>query len=147
VKVSPTQKLYSVPPCAQDEFNTFHTFAIQVARRDALRNHLTKLGIGTAIHYQIPIHLQPTAKSLGYGMIDGPVLNTIDEIKILIAINAQANSANQGFNLITKYKHADYVCINAREAKLTGGEKHAYIEDVLKRKLLPVIDCKYFLEP
>jgi dTDP-4-amino-4,6-dideoxygalactose transaminase len=55
-----------VPPERQIEFNTYHTFVIQVDHRDALQAHLTERGIGSAIHYPVPIHLQPAAASLGY---------------------------------------------------------------------------------
>jgi dTDP-4-amino-4,6-dideoxygalactose transaminase len=61
-----------VPPCRQDEFNTFHTFVIQVDRRDELQRHLRAIGIKTAIHYPVPIHLQPAAGSLGYRKGDFP---------------------------------------------------------------------------
>ena len=53
------------PPCRQIEFNSFHTFVVQVDRRDALQAHLKARGIGTAIHYPVPIHLQPAAAGLG----------------------------------------------------------------------------------
>ena len=42
-------------------FDTFHTFVIQVNERDALKNFLESKGVGTSIHYPIPIHLQPAA--------------------------------------------------------------------------------------
>ncbi len=61
------------PPCRQEEFNTFHTFVVQVDRRDALREHLHANGIGSAIHYPIPIHLQPAAARLGCKPGDLPV--------------------------------------------------------------------------
>jgi dTDP-4-amino-4,6-dideoxygalactose transaminase len=61
-----------VPPCRNEEFNTFHTFVVQVDRRDALQQHLRERGIKTAIHYPIPIHLQPAARALGYGKGDFP---------------------------------------------------------------------------
>ena len=48
------------------EFNTYHTFVIQVNNREKLRAYLLKKGIHTAIHYPIPIHLQPAAKKLNY---------------------------------------------------------------------------------
>jgi dTDP-4-amino-4,6-dideoxygalactose transaminase len=47
------------------EFNSHHLFVIQVDRRDDLQNCLKARGISTAIHYPVPIHLQPAAKSLG----------------------------------------------------------------------------------
>ena len=61
------------PPCREIEFNTFHTFVIQVEHREALRQHLGHVGIGTAIHYPVPIHVQPAAASLGHREGDFPI--------------------------------------------------------------------------
>jgi len=66
------ERIY-VPPCRNEEFNTFHTFVVQVDRRDELQAHLKSIGIKTAIHYPVPIHLQPAAKSLGHAMGDFPM--------------------------------------------------------------------------
>lgn len=57
----------TLPVEGEKEFNTFHTFVIQVDKRDELREHLAVRGVGTAIHYPIPIHLQPAAARYGYG--------------------------------------------------------------------------------
>jgi dTDP-4-amino-4,6-dideoxygalactose transaminase len=62
-----------IPPCRNQEFNTFHVFVIQAERRDALQEHLARAGIGTAVHYPVPIHLQPAARDLGYRRGDFPV--------------------------------------------------------------------------
>ena len=51
----------------------YHTFVIQAERRDELKAYLEKRGIGTAIHYPVPIHLHPAAASLGYRRGDFPV--------------------------------------------------------------------------
>ena len=40
------------------------------------------------------------------------IINEISKTKTFLAINAQTNSANRGANLITKYKNADYICID-----------------------------------
>lgn len=37
----------------------FHQFVIHTERRDDLREFLEQKGIGTAIHYPVPVHLQP----------------------------------------------------------------------------------------
>jgi len=55
------------------EFNTYHTFVIQVDRRDELKAYLAERQIGSAIHYPVPIHLQPAASHLGYKAGDFPV--------------------------------------------------------------------------
>ena len=50
----------------KEEFNTYHTFVIQVKKRDKLQKYLKKNGVDTAIHYPIPIHLQNASKFLGF---------------------------------------------------------------------------------
>jgi dTDP-4-amino-4,6-dideoxygalactose transaminase len=62
-----------IPKEIEPEFNTYHTFVIQVKERDKLRSYLQMQGIETAIHYPIPIHLQPAAVELNYKMGDFPV--------------------------------------------------------------------------
>ena len=61
-----------LPPDRRAEFNTWHTFVIQTDRRDELQAWLAERGVGTAIHYPTPIHLQPAARSLGYRRGDFP---------------------------------------------------------------------------
>jgi dTDP-4-amino-4,6-dideoxygalactose transaminase len=39
--------------------HVFHQYVVRHARRDALREALRRSGIGTGIHYPVPVHLQP----------------------------------------------------------------------------------------
>ena len=55
-----------LPKEQETEFNTYHTFVVQVENRDVLKQYLATKEIGTAIHYPIPIHLQPAAKRYGH---------------------------------------------------------------------------------
>ncbi len=55
-----------VPPDEKDMRAVYHTFIIQADRRDELQAFLSEKGIGTKVHYAVPIHLQPVAKDLGY---------------------------------------------------------------------------------
>ncbi len=48
------------------EKSVYHTFVIQCERRNELKSFLGKRGIDTAIHYPIPIHLQPAGTHLNY---------------------------------------------------------------------------------
>ena len=50
-----------------------------------------------------------------------------------VAINAQTNSANIGFNLITKYPRADYIVIDEPEARLAAADREGHIEDVIHK--------------
>lgn len=43
----------------RSEDSVCHLYVIRAAWRDKLRQHLTNLGIGTGIHYPVPLHLHP----------------------------------------------------------------------------------------
>jgi dTDP-4-amino-4,6-dideoxygalactose transaminase len=51
----------------------YHTFVIQADRRNELKDYLVQKGIGTKVHYPVPVHLQPAAQDLGYKKGDLPV--------------------------------------------------------------------------
>jgi dTDP-4-amino-4,6-dideoxygalactose transaminase len=53
-------------------FAVYHTFVIRAQQRDKLQAFLSEKGIGTAIHYPVPIHLQTVGKALGYQYGDFP---------------------------------------------------------------------------
>jgi dTDP-4-amino-4,6-dideoxygalactose transaminase len=51
----------------------YHLFVIRVADRERLKGHLAAAGIGTGIHYPIPLHLQKAYASFRYRSGDFPV--------------------------------------------------------------------------
>lgn len=51
----------------------YHLFVIQVDDREGLRKHLADEGIGTGIHYPIPLHLQKAYEALNYRKGSFPV--------------------------------------------------------------------------
>ncbi len=63
----------TVPVDLDNIYAVYHNFVILTDRRDALAEYLKDNGIDTRVHYPIPIHLQPAAKSLGYKLGDFPV--------------------------------------------------------------------------
>ena len=62
----------TLPEVASDSDPNWHLFVIQIANRDAVRDHLARLSIDAQIHYPVPIHLQPAYKHLGYVAGDFP---------------------------------------------------------------------------
>jgi dTDP-4-amino-4,6-dideoxygalactose transaminase len=51
----------------------YHLYVIRTSDRDDLQRHLGEAGIGTGIHYPIPVHLQPAYAALGWTRGDFPV--------------------------------------------------------------------------
>ncbi|HPC83396.1 MAG TPA: DegT/DnrJ/EryC1/StrS family aminotransferase [Thermoanaerobaculaceae bacterium] len=56
-----------------DRGHTYHQFVVRAERRDAVREHLAKHGLGTEVYYPIPLHLQACFAELGYGVGSFPV--------------------------------------------------------------------------
>lgn len=52
-----------VQPVRRTVDSVCHLYVIRAKRRDKLREHLAKLGIGTGIHYPVPLHLHPAFAS------------------------------------------------------------------------------------
>jgi dTDP-4-amino-4,6-dideoxygalactose transaminase len=63
------------PEVPSGDRHVFYVYCIRVpgGRRDDLRKYLGDRGIGTQIHYPVPIHLQQSAEFLGYRKGDLPV--------------------------------------------------------------------------
>lgn len=61
------------PKTADYALHVHHVYAVQVTNRDKIAKRLQEVGIGTSIHYPIPVHLQPAYRGLGYRFGDFPV--------------------------------------------------------------------------
>lgn len=48
----------SLPTEKPGMFHTYHLFVVRTPHRDALRRHLEARGVGTQIHYPVPLHRQ-----------------------------------------------------------------------------------------
>jgi dTDP-4-amino-4,6-dideoxygalactose transaminase len=51
----------------------YHLYVVRTAKRNELQEHLTKSGIGTGIHYPVPVHLQKPYRSMAFKEGDFPV--------------------------------------------------------------------------
>ena len=50
----------------------YHLYVVRTPFRDELQKHLNDAGIGTGIHYPIPVHLQTAYASFGWKKGDFP---------------------------------------------------------------------------
>ena len=66
-----------VPHEASWTKGVYHLYVVRVQDREALQAHLAKAGIGTGIHYPIPLHQQKAYEHLGHHVGDFPVTERI----------------------------------------------------------------------
>jgi rfaE bifunctional protein nucleotidyltransferase chain/domain len=76
----------------------------------------------------------------GHGLIGASAVDTLAASSRFLAVNTQSNSANMGYNLITKYPRADFVCIDAPEARLAVSDRLSSVGDIAQRLLADAID-------
>ncbi|MCK9614341.1 MAG: PfkB family carbohydrate kinase [Candidatus Omnitrophica bacterium] len=67
----------------------------------------------------------------GHGMITPKIVKILCDKAKFLAINVQTNSANIGFNLITKFHRADYICIDEPEIRLACHDKFSNLEKLI----------------
>jgi len=55
-----------LPPRAPEAAHVYHQFVVRTPHREALRAWLAEQGIGTLVHYPVPVHLQPAYTDAAY---------------------------------------------------------------------------------
>ena len=66
--------------------HTFQEYVIRAEKRDKLRSHLQESGIGCAVYYPIPLHLQPCFSGLGHRRGDFPVSETASDTTLALPL-------------------------------------------------------------
>jgi dTDP-4-amino-4,6-dideoxygalactose transaminase len=75
--------------------SVYHLYVIRTENRDEFMQHLKTAGIGTAIHYPIPLHMQKAYAELNYRAEDFPVAARISAEIVSLPMFPQLTSAQQ----------------------------------------------------
>lgn len=67
----------------------------------------------------------------GHGLIGPKTVEVLTREAPFLAVNTQANSANHGYNVITKYPRANYVCIDEPEIRLALRDRFGPIKELM----------------
>jgi rfaE bifunctional protein nucleotidyltransferase chain/domain len=67
----------------------------------------------------------------GHGLIGPQIVDDLISTSRFLAVNTQSNSANMGYNLITRYPRADYICIDGPEARLALSDRVSAAGDIV----------------
>lgn len=73
----------------------YHLYVVRTNDREGLMDHLKNAGIGTGIHYPIPLHLQKAYASLQYRIGDFPVAEKIASEIVSLPMFPQLTSEQQ----------------------------------------------------
>ena len=84
----------------------------------ALESHLPKYDVVIVTDY-------------GHGMLGPEAVDVLCEHSKFLAVNTQVNSENRGFNTISRYRRADYVCLSENEIRLEARSRNRPLEDIL----------------
>jgi cytidyltransferase-like protein len=78
----------------------------------------------------------------GHGSVGRRTIEWLSEQPIFLAVNAQTNSANVGYNLITKYHRADYICIDEQEMRLANHSRYGNLVE-LTAQVTQRLNCQW----
>jgi hypothetical protein len=83
------------------------------------------------IHARIGDYDVVVVTDFGHGTMTKELIERVSREARYLAINAQTNTMNYGFNLVTKYPRADLVVIDELEARLAARDRDGDIEEVI----------------
>lgn len=75
----------------------WHLYVVRHPRRDELRAFLEQRGVGVALHYPVPLHLQKCYASLGYRAGDLPVAEAAGRECLSLPIYPELTDAQQDY--------------------------------------------------
>jgi dTDP-4-amino-4,6-dideoxygalactose transaminase len=84
-----------VPHEAAWSKGVYHLYVVRVQDREALQAYLAEAGIGTGIHYPIPLHLQKAYQHLGYQPGDFPITERVASEIVSLPMYPQLQSSQQ----------------------------------------------------
>lgn len=116
-------------PCEPSWSNAvYHLYVIRTSNRDGMMGHLKAAGIGTGIHYPIPLHLQNAYTWLNYSPDDFPVAESASAEIVSLPMFPQLTSDQQtrvadeilAFASNTSYKPAECEHPSLSQARLSA---------------------------
>ena len=84
-----------IPEEAPWSKGVYHLYVVRVQEREALQAHLAEAGIGTGIHYPIPLHQQKAYAYLGYNTGDFPVTERVSREIVSLPMFPQLAASQQ----------------------------------------------------
>jgi sugar/nucleoside kinase (ribokinase family) len=78
----------------------------------------------------VPQHDMVIVADFGHSGIGSRTIEWLSQQNSYLAVNVQTNSANAGYNLITKYPRADYMCLDEEEIRLANQSLYGSLTNI-----------------
>ena len=114
VEIYPFQKLFEVYVMDSGEAKPAETHALC----DKLQQILP--------HYDVVL-----VADYGHGMIGPEAVDLLCSEARFLAVNTQANAGNLGFNTVSKYRRADFLCVSEREIRLDARSRRKDLREIV----------------
>lgn len=126
-----------------EEYMAVKLFEVYVMRNEQLK-YEEELAFVAKIEEMLPNYDLVVVADYGHGLMTEKVIDVLCRKARFLAVNAQTNAGNKGFNFISKYPRADYVCIDEPEARIELRDRDADPE-TLVRAIAMKVKCPRFM--
>jgi bifunctional ADP-heptose synthase (sugar kinase/adenylyltransferase) len=69
----------------------------------------------------------------GHGFVSRNMIEVLCRRAKFLAVNAQMNSVNMGYHVVTRYPRADYVCIDEDEVRMSCRDRYSPVKDLIEQ--------------
>lgn len=84
----------------------------------------TEESLEAVVAASLPGHDLVVVADFGHGLLTPRILALLADSPAFLAVNTQTNSANMGFNRITRYRRVDYACLHEFEVRISTGSQY-----------------------
>ncbi len=117
-----------------DQYQNQKLFEVNYLNNNYIDSSL-ELEIIEYLKSEIPLYDLVLISDFGHGFITDKMIKMIERLATKFAVNTQMNAANAGYNIITKYRKPNYVCLDEPELRWAAQERFSDIEYVTKKVL------------
>ena len=84
------------------------------------------------LEQELPGYDLVVVADFGHGMLGPEAVDILSSKARFLAINTQVNAGNRGYNTVSKYPRADYICVSENELRLDVQSRRRSLRDIVQ---------------